>query len=103
MVNFALIFFTLLQGAGNMPFSVPGIQNSSHLIDIRGDHAWTTNGPSGGFILDVEAIGNTVYIGLIANGVYRLNNAGYWQPRRDSIIFLPAQKGSVSGSRLMEV
>ncbi|HEC78988.1 MAG TPA: hypothetical protein ENI34_07605 [candidate division WOR-3 bacterium] len=91
MVNFALIFFTLFQGAGNIPFSMPAVQNSSPLIDIRGEHTWTTNGPYGGFILDVEALGNTVYIGLIANGVYRLNNAGYWQPRRDSIRFFNIQ------------
>lgn len=59
---------------------------------LRGDHVWTSNGPYGGSIYDIETIGTSIYIGLVSNGIYHLDNAGYWKSRRDSIQFLTVQK-----------
>ncbi|MEO0226912.1 MAG: hypothetical protein ABIL70_02540 [candidate division WOR-3 bacterium] len=56
----------------------------SHNFLARGDHIWTSNGPYGGDIGDITTDGQFIYLGLLMNGIYRLE-AGAWQPRRAGI------------------
>ncbi len=54
----------------------------------RGDEAWTSNGPLGGFLKCIEfnSHSNYLYVGTVGSGVYRkVRFSGQWQPANSGI------------------